>query len=40
MNKLTKYIYIGVAILGAAALVAAVIASITLLIYKFIIGLL
>ena len=39
MNKTTKYIYIGIAILGAAALVATIIATAITLVYNFIIGL-
>jgi hypothetical protein len=39
MNKVTKYVYIGMAILGAAALVATIIGSAIVLLYNFIIGL-
>lgn len=37
MKRITKYIYLGLAMLGAAALVSAIIASAILLVYEFII---
>ena len=38
MNKVNKYVYLGLAMLGAAAVVSAIISVATLLVYDFIVS--